>query len=150
MIRIQAEPFDTAAELAALRAGRSDIGACVSFTGSVRDHTGAEKIGQLTLEHYPGMTESALAQIAENAASRFGLNGAVIIHRVGALAPGEDIVLVIAAAAHRDAAFEGARFMIDTLKTDAPFWKKETGPSGDTWVDPRAEDDAARDRWRKE
>lgn len=148
MIRIQTDPFDQVLELAALTKGRSDIGATVCFTGSVRDQSAGKDVAQLTLEHYPGMTEKALEAVEADAIKRFDLSVSLIIHRVGALGPGDDIVLVIAAAAHRDAAFDGARFMIDTLKTDAPFWKKETGKSGDSWVDARPEDDAARARWR--
>lgn len=148
MIRIQTEPFDLAAELTALTDGRTGIGATVSFTGSVRDQSGDAQVSQLTLEHYPGMTEKALEDVEAEAIKRFDLSASLIIHRVGPLAPGDDIVLVIAAAAHRDAAFNGARFMIDTLKTDAPFWKKEAGKDGDSWVDARPEDDAARARWR--
>ncbi len=148
MIRIQTGPFDLGTELAALKASRTDIGALVSFTGAVRDHTAGRDVAQLTLEHYPGMTEKALADIEADAIKRFDLTASLIVHRIGPLRPGEDIVLVIAAAAHRDAAFDGARFMIDTLKTDAPFWKKESGSSGEDWVAARAEDDAARARWR--
>lgn len=144
MIRIQTEPFDLAAELRALDA--RGAGATVSFTGTVRDQAGA--VETLTLEHWPGVTEKALTKIEAEAMQRFELSAALIVHRIGPMDPGENIVLVIAAAPHRDAAFDGARFMIDTLKTDAPFWKKEAGQTGEAWVEARAEDDAARNRWR--
>lgn len=143
MIRVQSDPFDVAAELAALKA--PGAGATVSFTGTVRDQAG--EVATLTLEHYPGMTEKALEEIEALAIERFDLSASLIVHRVGPLSAGEDIVLVIASAAHRDAAFDGARFMIDRLKTDAPFWKKEAGAENAVWVEARAEDDAARKRW---
>jgi molybdopterin synthase catalytic subunit len=148
MIRIQAEPFDIAAELAALTGGRTDLGAVVTFTGLVRDITNNTNVERLTLEHYPGMTEKELARIEIAACDRFGLSASRIVHRVGTLEPGDPIVLVIACAAHRDAAFDGARFMMDFLKTEAPFWKKEGGQDNTHWVEARASDDAARDRWK--
>ncbi|MGD9501172.1 MAG: molybdenum cofactor biosynthesis protein MoaE, partial [Methyloceanibacter sp.] len=128
MIRVQSEDFDIAAEIARLRAGRSDIGAIVTFTGTVRDRDGA--VASMTLEHYPGMTEAELARIEEEACARFSLQASLIVHRYGALKPGDNIVLVATASAHREAAFEAARFLMDYLKTEAPFWKREDGPTG--------------------
>ena len=135
-VRVQAEPFDTGAELAALGAGRTDIGAIVSFTGLVRDTA-------LELEHYPAMTAKALAAIAAEAEARWPLLGGTVIHRFGALAPADPIVLVAIAARHRGDAFAAAEFLIDWLKTRAPFWKREAGG----WVEARASDDAAAARW---
>lgn len=147
MIRVQTDPFDVGKELAALTAGRTDLGAAVTFTGLVRDFTDQADVGKLTLEHYPGMTEKELGRIEAEARERFALSESLIVHRVGELLPGDPIVLVIACAAHRGAAFDAARFMMDFLKTDAPFWKKEKGADGERWVDARAADDAARDDW---
>jgi len=148
MIRVQTEPFDVGAELTALTKGRTDIGAAVTFTGLVRDFSDREGITRLTLEHYPGMTEKELARIEAEAVDRFGLTASLIVHRVGELSPGDVIVLVIAGAAHRGDAFDAARFMMDFLKTEAPFWKKEAGAAGDKWVDARDSDDTARDKWK--
>ena len=142
--RVQAEPFDVAAELAELSAGRDDVGAVVSFTGLVRADDG---LIALTLEHYPAMTGRALAAIAADAAARWPLTGGVVVHRVGRLLPGEPIVLVAVASAHRAAAFEAAEFLMDWLKTKAPFWKAEERAGGSTWVAARASDDAAAARW---
>ena len=136
-VRIQAEPFDLGAEAAALTAGRTDIGAVVTFTGVVRDVA-------LTLEHYQGMTEAQLRAVADEAAARWPLLGGTVIHRFGTLAPGEPIVLVAVAASHRAAAFEAADFLMDWLKTRAPFWKHEAGTG---WVEAKASDDAAAARW---
>jgi len=151
MIRVQQDPFDIGAEISALTAGRTDLGAMVSFTGLVRDFTGDDTVSKLTLEHYPGMTEKELARIEAEATTRFDLNASLIIHRVGTLAPGDEIVLVVACSAHRDAAFDGARFMMDFLKTQAPFWKKEAGAGdeegGGKWVDARDSDDDAAKGW---
>ena len=153
MIRVQHEPFDIAAEVAALSAGRTDIGAIVTFTGIVRGEAkGASgerhPIRSMTLEHYPGMTEAELARIETEANARWPLQGTTIIHRIGELLPGEVIVLVVAAAPHRHAAFEAAAFLMDYLKTRAPFWKKETSLAGvGAWVDARDADDAALARW---
>ena len=151
MIRVQTQDFDIGAEIAALRAGRTDIGAIVSFTGTVRDaHDGAGgEITALTLEHYPGMTEKELTRIETEAHARWPLQAMLIVHRVGTLAPGDNIVLVVTASAHRDAAFEAARFLMDYLKTSAPFWKRESGPDGETWVKAKSSDDAAAARWRE-
>jgi len=147
MNRVQQDPFDLGAEITALTAGRTDLGAVVSFTGLVRDFTGDDSVSKLTLEHYPGMTEKELTRIEAEATERFGLNASLIIHRVGELNPGDEIVLVVACSAHRDAAFDGARFMMDFLKTKAPFWKKEDGPDGGKWVDARLADDDAAKSW---
>ena len=141
-IRFQTEGFDSAAEMAALRQGRSDIGALVTFTGLVRDCA-------MTLEHYPALAQRQCAQIAEEAQSRWPLLGGCIIHRYGRLEPGADIVLVAIASAHRAAAFEAASFIMDWLKTRAPFWKQEERSQGTAWVDARAEDEAAAQRWAR-
>lgn len=147
MIRIQEEDFDVGAEIAALRSGRTDIGAIVSFTGTVRDQAGA--VTEMTLEHYPGMTDTELTRIEQDAQERWPLQATLIVHRVGTLKPGDNIVLVVTASAHRDAAFEAARFIMDYLKSRAPFWKRETGPSGDRWVDAKRSDDNATARWHE-
>jgi molybdopterin synthase catalytic subunit len=149
-IRVQRDGFDLKAETDALRAGRTDIGAIVTFTGTVRDATRAGPITAMTLEHYPGMTEAELERIDKEAHKRWPLQATTIIHRYGELAPGDDIVLVITASAHRQAAFEAAEFLMDFLKTRAPFWKKETSPDGSGgWVDARDSDDAALQRWSR-
>lgn len=135
MIRVQAEDFDPGAELEQLRARcAARAGAVVSFTGLVRDLNEGDEISQLTLEHYPGMTEKALADIEAQASKRWSLVQAVIIHRVGPLAPNDRIVFVAAASAHRKDAFRACEYMIDTLKTEAPFWKQEATPDGKRWV----------------
>lgn len=149
MIRVQREPFDAGAELNAIAAGRRDVGACVAFTGLVRDVGEAGRLRGLTLEHYPSMTEKELARIEADARARWSLAEVLIVHRFGALAPGDPIVLVLVAASHRDNAFDAARFLIDYLKTRAPFWKSELGESGETWVEARPGDDVAADRWRE-
>ena len=147
-VRVQHEDFDIGAELARLTAGRTDIGAIVTFTGLVRGATAAGRLASMTLEHYPGMTEAELERVEAEALARFPLQATLIVHRTGQLAPGDNIVLVIAASAHRQAAFEAAAFLMDYLKTRAPFWKKETGADGrGAWVDARETDDEARDRW---
>jgi molybdopterin synthase catalytic subunit len=147
-IRVQVEPFDVSAEIAALTGGRADIGGIGCFVGTVRDSAGGRPITAMTLEHYPGMTERAMAEIAAEAERRWALLGCALIHRVGALRPGEAIVLVLAASAHRRAALEATEFLIDWLKTGAPFWKKETFADGQAaWVAARAEDDQAAARW---
>ncbi|SFI35095.1 molybdopterin synthase catalytic subunit [Bosea sp. OK403] len=147
VIRIQREDFDLSAEIAALTTGRCDIGAVVSFAGLCRDEGG--RLTALELEHYPGMAEAEIARVAEAAARRWPLSGLVAIHRHGLVAPGEQIVLVIAASAHRRAAFEAAEFLMDYLKTRAPFWKREHLVDGTIggWVEAKAEDDAAAQRW---
>lgn len=145
-VRVQAGDFDIAAEVARLSAGRRDIGAVVTFTGICRDEDG--RLGELELEHYPGMAEEEIARIAAEAASRWPLQGITVIHRTGKLRPGENIVLVVTASAHRQAAFEAANFLMDYLKTSAPFWKKEHGSGPAGWVEAKADDDRAADRWR--
>ena len=151
MIRVQREDFDPGAELAALTDGRSDIGGVASFVGLVREMvaagTGTEPIAAMTLEHYSGMTERQLAEIEAEANARWELSASLIIHRYGRLEPGARIVLVACASAHRDAAFDACRFLIDWLKTRAPFWKLEERRSGAHWVEAKASDDAAAGRW---
>jgi molybdopterin synthase catalytic subunit len=145
-VRVQAADFDIAAEVARLSAGRRDIGAVVTFTGICRDEDG--RLGALELEHYPGMAEAEIGRIAAEAAKRWPLHGVTVIHRTGKLRPGENIVLVVTASAHRQAAFEAANFLMDYLKTSAPFWKKEHGAAAHGWVEAKADDDRAADRWR--
>jgi molybdopterin synthase catalytic subunit len=147
LVRVQAEPFDAAAETARLAAGRRDIGGIVAFTGLCRDEGG--RLAALELEHYPGMAEDEIAAVAEQALARWPLIGLTAIHRFGLIRPGEEIVLVIAAAAHRRAAFEAADFLMDYLKTRAPFWKREHLIDGRTggWVEAKAEDEADAARW---
>ena len=147
-IRVQTEEIDIGAECAALGAGRYDIGGIGSFIGTVRDTGQGRRITAMTLEHYPGMTERAMATIATQAEQRWSLLGCTLIHRVGRLLPGETIVLVLAAAAHRQAALDATGFLIDWLKTRAPFWKKESFADGaEQWVDAREADDEAASRW---
>ena len=146
-VRIQEADFDLGAELTALQGDRTDIGAVATFTGLVRGHTREDDISALTLEHYPGMTERAIEVMIAEADTRFGLQAALVIHRVGRLLPGERIVLVAVAAPHRRAAFQGCEFVMDYLKTHAPFWKKETTRDGERWVDARVADDEALRRW---
>jgi molybdopterin synthase catalytic subunit len=147
-VRVQTDDFDIAAEIAALTAGRTDIGAVVTFTGLVRGSAGGRDLVSMTLEHYPGMTEGELAALEAEANSRWPLQASLIVHRVGELPPGANIVLVVTASPHRQAAFQAAEFLMDYLKTRAPFWKKETGTGGDAaWVDARETDDAAVARW---
>jgi molybdopterin synthase catalytic subunit len=148
-VRVQAEDFDAAKESGSLTRGRTDIGAIVTFTGLVRgEHDGAA-LSSMTLEHYPGMTEAELERIENEARARFQLTDCLIVHRVGELRPGDNIVLVITAAPHREAAFEAAAFLMDYLKTRAPFWKKETDASGaGRWVDARDSDGRALERWQ--
>ncbi len=149
MIRVQREDFDIGAELDALCRGKTGIGGLASFVGLVRDLAGDRRIGAMTLEHYPGMTERALAEIAAEAHRRWPLDAVLIIHRYGRLEPGERIVLVATASAHRQAAFDGCQFLIDWLKTKAPFWKLEETPEGPRWVDAQASDDTAAERWSR-
>jgi len=148
-VRVQHEDFDIGAEVKRLTAGRTDIGAVVTFTGVVRGESDGSGIAGMTLEHYPGMTESELASVEAEAAARWPLQASSIIHRVGRLAPGDNIVLVVTASAHRQAAFAAAEFLMDYLKTRAPFWKKEAGPDGGRWVDARESDDDALARWER-
>jgi molybdopterin synthase catalytic subunit len=148
MIRVQSQDFDVGAEIRALTGGRDDIGAIVTFTGTVRREARQAPIRALTLEHYPGMTEKELARIEAEAAARWELSASLIVHRYGRLVPGDNIVLVIAASSHRQAAFEAAQFLMDYLKTSAPFWKKEEpAEGGERWIEAKATDDKAAERW---
>ncbi len=144
---MQVEAFQPGAELEALHAANAGIGAVVGFVGYVRDYNDGNPVAAMTLEHYPGMTEKALAGIAEQARARWPLLGVAIVHRVGHLLPGEPIVFVGTASAHRQAAFDACNFIMDYLKTRAPFWKREDTPDGARWVDGRASDQAAAQRW---
>jgi molybdopterin synthase catalytic subunit len=147
-VRVQREDFDIGAEVARLTAGRTDIGAIVTFTGTVRADNDGAGVAGMTLEHYPGMTEQELARVEAEAARRWPLQASLIVHRVGTLKPGDNIVLVVTASAHRQAAFAAAEFLMDYLKTRAPFWKKELTPEGqERWVDSRDSDEAAAERW---
>ncbi|MES0066757.1 molybdenum cofactor biosynthesis protein MoaE [Mesorhizobium sp. M0074] len=149
VVRIQAEDFDVAAEIARLTRGRNDIGAVVTFSGLCRDEQG--RLSALELEHYPGMAEAEISRIAGDAIERWPLQGLTVIHRHGKIAPGENIVLVVAASAHRQAAFEAANFLMDYLKSRAPFWKKEHHSDGSEggWVDAKEADDKAAGRWKQ-
>ena len=147
MIRVQQEDFDVGAEMEALRAGNHQIGGIASFVGVVRDMAGGEEISAMTLEHYPAMTERQLEEIEAEANRRWELEASLVIHRYGRLEPGDRIVLVVTASAHRQAALESCAFLIDWLKTKAPFWKLEETGDGGTWVDARDSDDAAARRW---
>ncbi len=146
-VRLQREPFDAAAEATKLARGRTDVGALVTFTGVCRGSEAGEPIAALTLEHYPGMAESEIERHAAEAAERWPLLGVTIVHRYGRILPGEDIVLVVTTSSHREAAFAAAEFLMDYLKTRAPFWKQVEKADGTTWVDAKATDDAAADRW---
>jgi molybdopterin synthase catalytic subunit len=148
-ILVQPEAFDLGAEVDAMRAGRTDIGAIASFIGLARDLNEGSGVQAMTLEHYPGMTEKALAALVEDANARWTLLDVTVIHRVGRLLPGDPIVLVVVASQHRGEAFDACEFIMDYLKTQAPFWKKEETPEGVRWVDARASDDAAAARWQK-
>ena len=159
MIRVQLEDFDVGAEIEALRAGNTAIGGIASFVGTVRDlagdtpvtaQAGGTPVRAMTLEHYPGMTERELERIEREANERWPLEASLIIHRYGRLELGDRIVLVVTASSHRQAALESCAFLIDWLKTKAPFWKKEETPGGENWVDARESDDAAAARWRKD
>jgi len=147
MIRVQREDFDVGAELERLTADNHRIGGVASFIGLVRDMAGSDRVSALTLEHYPDMTERKLAEIEAEAHRRWPLEAALVIHRYGRLEPGDRIVLVAAASPHREAALAACHFLIDWLKTEAPFWKSEATSAGERWVEARAEDDAARERW---
>ena len=147
-IKVQTEDFDIGAEFAALTAGRTDIGGIGCFVGTVRNNAMDQRVAAMTLEHYPAMTERAITRITEEAERRWGLLGCTVIHRVGRLVAGDNIVLVLAAAAHRQAALDATAFLIDWLKTRAPFWKKEEFTDGAAeWVEARDADDAAAARW---
>ena len=147
-IRVQSQPFDPGVELNALHAANLGIGAVVSFVGYVRDFNEGREVGGMFLEHFPGMTEKALGKIAEEAMQRWPLLGIEIIHRIGRLEPGEPIVFVGTTSAHRQAAFDACNFVMDYLKTRAPFWKKEQGSAGASWVEGRASDQQAAQRWQ--
>jgi molybdopterin synthase catalytic subunit len=149
MIRVQTEDFDTGAELARLTQGRKDVGGLASFVGLVRESNEGERLIAMTLEHYPGMTEKRLAEIEAEAQKRWPLQGSLIIHRYGRLLPGERIVLVATASSHRQAALESCQFLIDWLKTQAPFWKEEETAAGSRWVAARESDDEAARRWQR-
>ncbi len=147
-VRVEQADFDIGAEVAGLTNGRTDIGAIVTFTGTVRGEAKGQPITAMSLEHYPGMTEAELERIEAEAHGRWPLQASLIVHRVGELRPGDNIVLVITASAHRHAAFEAAEFLMDYLKTSAPFWKKETGADGQAaWVEARDSDDSSIARW---
>ena len=147
-VRVQQEDFDAGAEIARLRANNPKIGAVASFIGIVRDLNEGAAVGSITLEHYPGMTDKALTSIAEQAKARWNLLDVLIIHRIGTLAPTDQIVLVVTASSHRGDAFAACQYVMDYLKTDAPFWKKEVTAEGTRWVDARDSDADARARWK--
>jgi molybdopterin synthase catalytic subunit len=149
-VRVQTADFDVAGEIAALRAGDARVGAVASFIGTVRDVNDAAAVSTMTLEHYPGMTEKALEEIVAEARGRFDILDALVIHRVGTLKPTDQIVLVAVTSAHRGDAFDACRFVMDYLKTRAPFWKKEQTAEGARWVDARVSDDAAAARWERD
>ena len=149
MIKVQTDDFDVGAELAALSRGRTEVGAVASFIGLVRDVAGPGELSAMTLEHYPGMTEKMLADIEAQANTRWELQETLIIHRYGRLEPGEQIVLVITASAHRQSAFEACAFLMDWLKTKAPFWKLEESDKGRSWVEAKQADNDAADRWQE-
>ncbi|MCK1709569.1 MULTISPECIES: molybdenum cofactor biosynthesis protein MoaE [unclassified Bradyrhizobium] len=148
-IRIQEDDFDVAREIAGLTGGRTDIGAVVSFSGICRSDEDSARIAALTLEHYPDMAEEEIKRHVDEATSRWPLSGVTIIHRVGRFTPGQNIVLVLTASQHRQAAFEAAEFLMDYLKTNAPFWKKEESATGAGWVEAQARDDEAAARWTR-
>lgn len=149
MIKVQKQNFDLGAEIAALTKGKTGIGGVVSFTGLVRDVSDDTHVAAMTLEHYPGMTEKQLSAIEAEACARWPLSASLIIHRYGRLLPGEQIMAVVTASAHRQAAFEAAEFLVDWLKTKAPFWKLESDGPAENWVRARDSDDAAAKRWDK-
>src|SRR5213593_1298124 len=149
MIKVQRDDFDIGAELAALTDGNKNVGGLASFVGLVRDRTAQGKISAMTLEHYPGMTEKHLSEIEAEARSRWPLEGVLIIHRYGRLEPGDRIVLVATTSSHRQAALDSCAFLIDWLKTKAPFWKLEEGAAGAEWVEARESDDQAAEKWKR-
>jgi molybdopterin synthase catalytic subunit len=148
-VRVQIDDFDVGAELNAMRLSNPNIGAVVSFIGQVRDLNDGDNVATMSLEHYPGMTEKSLAGIIEQAQARWQVADALIVHRVGVLKPLDQIVLVLVASVHRKDAFLACEFMMDYLKTEAPFWKKEQTPSGERWVEAKASDDQAKSRWQQ-
>jgi molybdopterin synthase catalytic subunit len=147
-VRVQAADFDTGRELESLTRGRSDVGAVASFVGLVREASDGSAVSAMTLEHYPGMTENALEAICSEAHARWDLIDTLVVHRVGELKPGDRIVLVGVSSAHRGEAFAACEFIMDYLKTRAPFWKREFTPQGSRWVEARASDDAAAEKWK--
>ena len=149
LIRVQENDFDVSTEIAALRKGDPRVGAVVTFLGTVRDLNDGSQVKEMTLEHYPGMTEKALEEIVSQAKSRWDIYQALVIHRVGPLFPEDQIVLVAVTSAHRGEAFAACEFIMDYLKTAAPFWKKEQTPEGGRWVDARVTDETAMARWKK-
>jgi len=148
-VRLQTQDFDVGFEIKQLRVARPDVGAVVSFVGQVRDLNDGNTIARLTLEHYPGMTEKSLEAIVNQAKSRWNIMDATIIHRVGTLQPLDQIVLVAVSSAHRNEAFSACEFMMDYLKTEAPFWKKEATAEGEQWLEAKEADETARKRWEK-
>lgn len=146
-VSIQTQDFDLGAEVARLRAGDGGVGAVASFVGTVRERSDGQTVQAMELEHYPGMTEAAIESMIDQALARFEIRAARVVHRVGLLGAGEQIVLVVVSAAHRGQAFQACEFLMDYLKTQAPFWKKEQTPEGARWVDARVSDDAALARW---
>lgn len=150
MIRVQQQAFDVGHEINAIKAGKTQIGGTAVFVGTVRDINDGAGVSALTLEHYPGMTEKALADIEAEARARWVLDDVLIVHRYGRMEPGDDIVLVICCSEHRDNAFDACRFLMDFLKTRAPFWKLEEGTDKANWVEARESDNAAAERWTKE
>src|ERR1700681_4348881 len=148
VVRVQEADFDMGREIEALTRGRRDVGAVASFVGLVRDANDGTRVSAMTLEHYPGMTQKALEDICAQAHARWDLIDTLVIHRVGALKPGDRIVLVGVSSAHRGDAFAACEFVMDYLKTRAPFWKREDTPQGSRWVEARASDDAAADKWK--
>jgi molybdopterin synthase catalytic subunit len=147
MVRVQFEDFDAGAEITRMRLARRDTGAIAAFIGQVRDLSEGAEVSGMTLEHYPGMTEKALEAIVDQARQRWNIFDALVIHRIGALQPFDQIVLVVVAGAHRGEAFSACEFIMDYLKTEAPFWKKERTETGDRWVEARSSDDTAKQRW---
>ena len=149
MVRLQREDFDVGAEIAALTQGRKDIGAVATLTGICRADNEGQRIQAMTLEHYPGMAEAEITRHVEEAQARWPLLGVTVVHRYGRLVPGDNVVLVVTASSHREAAFAAAEFLMDYLKTRAPFWKKEERAGGADWVEARQTDDAAAERWQQ-
>jgi molybdopterin synthase catalytic subunit len=146
-VSVRQADFDLSAEVAALRAGDGGVGAVVAFVGTVRDLSEGQAVSRMELEHYPGMTEAAIEAMIDAAHQRFDLRAARVVHRIGVLEPSDQIVLVAVSSAHRGQAFQACEFLMDYLKTQAPFWKKEGGAAGSRWVDARSSDDAALERW---
>jgi len=146
-VSVRQADFDLSAEVVALRAGDAGVGAVVAFVGTVREHSGGQSVSRMELEHYPGMTEAAIEAMIDAAAQRFDIRAARVVHRIGVLEPSDRIVLVAVSSAHRGQAFQACEFLMDYLKTQAPFWKKESTAEGSCWVDARSSDDAALERW---